>query len=68
MWYWTVVRIVITLDVITIGPVTPYKCWHILHKVKMNETKENPFESAKTWVDQNKQPGEEYVILKMFFV
>lgn len=42
--------------------------WTIKHKVKMNAIKENPFESAKKWVEENKQPGEEYVILKMFFV
>ena len=45
---------------------SPGNCWHIKHKVAMNCTKENPFESAKKWVDENKQDGEEYVILKCF--
>lgn len=66
MWYWTIVRTRIDLD--TVPHRTLHPCWHILHKVKMNAVKENPFAVAQQWVEDNKQPGEEYVILKMFFV
>lgn len=70
MWYWTVVRLRTRINGLMEHPPGKHQlCFNnIAHKVKMNETKENPFESAKKWVEENKHPGEEYVILKMFFV